>query len=239
MIRPFTCLAVLLAAGSGLYLYSEKHRTTLLDQRIDKVVSDTDAIRARTSMLQAEWALLNQPDRLGALAARFLPALQPIAPSQFVQLADLDRHLPPIGAPAAPPAPAAAPNAGPAAPAPAATPDAPLLLSAATARPPDHAVREALADPAAAEPTSHPTAPRHPPRSHRTTLLASLPARPEATEAPPVRHLVSYARPAPMLASAWSRPRLVADARPAPAFTGSALGMAHDAMAPPMAAPVR
>ena len=105
MIRPFTCLAVLLAAGSGLYLYTEKHRTTLLDERIDKVVSDTGLIRARTSMLQAEWALLNQPDRLGTLAGKFLPTLQPIAPGQFVQIADLDRRLPAIRPPpsAAPP----------------------------------------------------------------------------------------------------------------------------------------
>ena len=104
MIRPFTCLSVLLAAGSGLYLYSEKHRTTLLDDKIRVVVEDTHRIEDRTSMLRAEWALLNQPDRLQTLATKFLPALAPIAPTQFVQLAELDRHLPPVGPPPAPPA---------------------------------------------------------------------------------------------------------------------------------------
>lgn len=102
MIRPFTAVCVLLAAGSGLYLYTEKHRTTMLDQQISQIVQSTQHIRERTSMLRAEWALLNQPDRLQSLAGRFLPELHPMAPAQFVQMAALAQHLPEI----APPAPA-------------------------------------------------------------------------------------------------------------------------------------
>ncbi|MGI4748603.1 MAG: cell division protein FtsL [Janthinobacterium lividum] len=112
MIRPFTCVCALLAGTSGLYLYSEKHRTTLLDQQISKIVADTQATRERTAMLRAEWELLNQPDRLGALATRFLPQLQPMAPTQFVQLASLDKRLPAPG-PETPPHPILTPETAP------------------------------------------------------------------------------------------------------------------------------
>ena len=106
MIRPFTAVCVLLAAGSGLYLYTEKHRTTLLDQQISQIIQHTQQVREHTAMLRAEWALLNQPDRLQSLAGRFLPGLHPMAPAQFVQMASLAQHLPEIAAPVAPPAPA-------------------------------------------------------------------------------------------------------------------------------------
>ncbi len=134
MIRPFTCVCALLAGASGLYLYSEKHQTTLLDQQISKIVSDTQQTRERTAMLRAEWALLNQPDRLQGLATRFLPQLQAMAPTQFVQLASLDKRLPAPG-PETPPHPIATPATAPGligAP-PSATPDV------AASPTPDHA----------------------------------------------------------------------------------------------------
>ncbi len=112
MIRPLTCVCAILAGASGLYLYSEKHRTTLLDQQISAIVSDTQHIRERTAMLRAEWALLNQPDRLQGLATRFLPQLGAMAPTQFVQMASLDRHLPAAG-PEIPPHPIATPQTAP------------------------------------------------------------------------------------------------------------------------------
>jgi hypothetical protein len=94
MIRPFTCLCLVAACGSGLYLYSEKHRTAMLDRDISNVIHATEAARARTGMLRAEWALQNEPGRLQELADKYL-ALKPMAPTQFVQLADLPAHLPP------------------------------------------------------------------------------------------------------------------------------------------------
>ena len=72
MIRPFTVLCLLAACGSGLYLYSEKHRTGLLDRDIGRVIYATEAARARTGLLRAEWALLNEPGRLQDMAGRYL-----------------------------------------------------------------------------------------------------------------------------------------------------------------------
>ncbi len=137
MIRPFTALCVLLAGSSGLYLYTEKHRTTVLDQQISKIVQDTQHIRQRTAMLRAEWALLNQPDRLHALSARFLPDLQPMMPNQFVQLSALARRLPEVAQAASVP-PSPSPHA--------------VLPTAAPARVPAGEVVLAAAGPAAAQP---------------------------------------------------------------------------------------
>ncbi len=93
MIRPVTCLCLLAAFGSGLYLYSEKHRTELLDRDIGRQIRAAETARARTGLLRAEWALLNEPGRLQDMSGRYL-ALHPMAPTQFVQLADLANHLP-------------------------------------------------------------------------------------------------------------------------------------------------
>ena len=208
MIRPFTCLTVLLAAGSGLYLYSEKHRTTLLDDRIRAVVTDTHRTEDRTSMLRAEWALLNQPDRLQTLAAKFLPRLQPMAPTQFVQAADLDKHLPAVGAPA--PAVLTPPPVVLAAQAVTAAPVAPVVPVLAVAQAPK---------PAETKPVRLARA-RHV-APHRTMVAMQRPVT-------LVHQVASFAPPAPILSGAWHAPS-------APAFAGSALGMAHMAMAPPMA----
>ena len=93
MIRPFTVVCLLTACGSGLYLYSEKHRTALLDRDIGHVIFATEAAQARTGLLRAEWALLNEPGRLQDMAGRYL-TLHPMAPTQFVPVAQLAEHLP-------------------------------------------------------------------------------------------------------------------------------------------------
>ena len=100
MIRPFTCLCLLAAFGSGLYLYSEKHRTAMLDREISRVARATQDARQRTGLLRAEWALLNEPGRLQQMAERYL-TLKTMAPTQFVQLAELSSRLPaPMAQPA-------------------------------------------------------------------------------------------------------------------------------------------
>ena len=158
-------------------------------------------------MLRAEWALLNQPDRLQTLAAKFLPQLQPMAPTQFVQVAELDKHLPSEGppremyGPPAPPALTAAPVTG-----------APILLSSAV-----------IKAPAPKPPVVHVAARvRHAPVPRRT-LYADASRTPITQSL--VRPVMAYA-PAPVFSGAW---------HPAAPFSGSALGMAHSSLPPPMA----
>ena len=98
MTKPLTWLCLFLALGSGLFLYQTKHRAQLLDREIAQVMRAADAARARSGVLQAEYQLLSDPQRLGVLATAHL-SLRPTAPSQFSTWADLERRLPPVGLP--------------------------------------------------------------------------------------------------------------------------------------------
>ncbi|MBR2124388.1 MAG: hypothetical protein IJ934_04345 [Acetobacter sp.] len=94
IIRPFTCFCAALAIASGFFLYTKKHQTTLLDQKISDIVHDTKQLQAQTAVLRTEWTLENQPERLEQLAHRYTPYLQTMNPSQFVRITDLEDHLP-------------------------------------------------------------------------------------------------------------------------------------------------
>ena len=214
MIRPLTFICLMAAFGSGLYLYSEKHKAILLDREIGRTIHGTEAARARTSMLREEWAMLNDPSRLQDMADKYL-ALKTMAPGQFVQLADLSTRLP---APVAP-APAGATDdnaadetaAAPEAPAPETpVPDMPAVV--AKIEPPHAApVHVALKQVARAAPKKQPhpaaladrEAPYHDgPLAHGTPLpLAGMPqagARVMSAMARPMR--LAAARPAVMTA---------------------------------------
>lgn len=129
MIRPFTALCLLMAGGSGLYLYQAKHQSQMLDREIARVVHQADTTRERAGVLRAEYALLNDPERLGDLAQANLPSLKTTAPTQFTTWNDFEKRLPAVGAPPAEPAPL--------------EPDAPVIASAS---------------PATGEDAGHPTA---------------------------------------------------------------------------------
>ncbi|MUG04874.1 hypothetical protein GM556_04860 [Bombella sp. ESL0378] len=96
MIRFATLLCAAMAAGSGLFLYTKKHETLVLNQDIRKTVEETRRVQQETAILRTQWALLNQPDRLSALSQRVLPQLRQVEPTQFVQLANLRERLPAI-----------------------------------------------------------------------------------------------------------------------------------------------
>ncbi|GAA4503004.1 cell division protein FtsL [Gluconacetobacter tumulicola] len=202
MMRSFTVLCAVMAGLSGLFLYSKKHQTTLLDHQIAQIVGDTQHIREQTAMLRAEWALLNQPDRLGSLSARFLPDMHPMAPTQFIQMATLAERLP---APGSRPLAAVDPRAhlddslASHAPAPADSPAAPPTPMAAASVPPApaHVAQPPMVVAAAVQ---------HPLATHHLSVADSTPAvaRPErpimmaqAAIEPAVAHV---AAPKPRLA---------------------------------------
>ncbi len=209
MIRPITCICFLLACGSGLYLYQAKHRVQLLDRQIEDTVQAADKLREQSRVLHAEWTLLNDPQRLQALADQFL-TLKTVQPGQFVSMADLDSRLPPVPPPeTAPPAPVAQPSVPVA--------ESPSLPPAQPGTTPTPAVVAAAPAPAPQpRPPEHRSAP--PPPQH--PVLAD--ARPEPRLIRPVMANVA--------------PRSVLP-QPAP-FTGSALGMARTAAPLPQPTPV-
>lgn len=161
MIKPFTCICLVLAAGSGLYLYQVKQRAFALDAQLRSTFHGIDVAREKTRMLRADWALMNDPERLQSLANQYL-TLQPMAPAQLMTLDQLAVALP---APVAPGAatPAVSPETtAPAAPAPGMTDPThgvPMASAAPVAGATDQAVallQPATPAPAPAVPASAP-----------------------------------------------------------------------------------
>ncbi|GBR70637.1 cell division protein FtsL [Gluconobacter kanchanaburiensis] len=258
MIRPLTVACAVLAAGSGLFLYTKKHETTVLDQKITKIVQETQRVRGQTAMLRTEWALLNQPDRLNTLAARFVPALHPMEPDQFIRMVSLEAHLPAPGSKAQPADPReglheVVNRAAEAA-------HLPLPAPAIVSHTPSQTTPVAVPHPLVVAAVSHPAATTRaaapqPHVSHSRpadTQIASATLRSVATStharsdsAASVR-LVSYheSHPAPLMVAAWhpqtvhtthSTASHVLDERPHTHHTSlSALGSVNDALPAPV-----
>lgn len=263
MIRTVTCLAVALACGSGLYLYQSKHRVKVVDDQIAQTVKATEALRAQTRMLSAEWTLLNDPERLRQLANQYL-TLQTVSPSQFTSLADLNGRLPPPVQPGPPP------DTGGATPVPVASDgsggpgptgedagkpaDAKLAeASSAAVSPKDATPKDAVPAGPVASPITRRIAATAPAEAPRPTDRRVLVPRP--TPSPP--RLVADAQrplvqrgPAQRETGVRSTDRRLAEARPfipVPRVLasrpmgqagGSLLGMAHDMASPPMPMPL-
>ena len=218
MIRPVTLISFVAFIGSGLYLYQVKHQAQLVDRQIHKVQEATEAARARAGVLRAEYALLNDPDRLAELATAYVPDLKPTQPVQWSSMAEIERRLPPVGGPTAEPAPLEPDAPAHAEPPPmAARADPVPVARAAPARPPARPAQAVAAAPPAAGP--------------QPIAAASLPepaATPHAAPAP-----VVAARPAPRPAAVVARaqqPPPTRNASPAP------VSLAH---ANPVAPPVQ
>lgn len=265
MIRPLTLVTLCAAAGAGLYLYQVKHSVSELDRQLRDINRRTEQARERTQVLRAEWALLNEPDRLRQVAQRYL-TLEPMTPTQFVRLSDMERRLPAARQFAGAPslfAPTEPPGDGAAAPMAIATaqprerPAAAMVVAAAaapviaatSATPPAAAPMTATAPAAAPAPapavvpapaTIQPVAP---------VVAAAEPPRPEpaARRSPPApRVAAATPRPAPAVQpaihvqrrpSAPPRAQTVAANIPAPTVTSS-LGMSALGGAAALAPPV-
>lgn len=239
--RPFTCCCAVLAIASGFFLYTKKHQTTLLDQQISKIVSDTERVRSQTAMLRTEWALENQPERLNRLAEHHLVGLHTMDPSQFVRMADLSARLPaptvktPAQDPRAGMTAATLASAQPTAPVTAAHPAVVAVADAKPARPAPHHDRSVEGDEAptpraavtVAEETPARTAPVIRPVVHHDR--APRPALDDADDATvrtaqltapvPATRPVAPRRAATQMADAAETPQPVRHAQTAPAPT--------------------
>ncbi|QXM25549.1 hypothetical protein KO353_04870 [Elioraea tepida] len=99
MLRPATLLWFAVAIAVGLVLYNVKHEVQGLERRLVELNRAIATTRERIHVLEAEWSLLNEPERLRALASRHLE-LEPMRPAQFVDqavIASLPAALPRSG----------------------------------------------------------------------------------------------------------------------------------------------
>jgi hypothetical protein len=204
MIRPLTLVSLIVAAGAGLHLYQVKHSVSVLDRELREVNRQTELVRERTQILRAEWALLNEPDRLRQVAQRHL-ALEPMAPAQFIREAELERRLPNARPFAGPPSLFGPPEL------PSSVPEALMVPSPVAAAPAPPAPTRPELPPRQAQPES-------PPRVSAAVTPPPAP-RPAQPPAPP--------RVTPALHVAPAAP-------PPPAVVTSALGGAGAALPPPV-----
>jgi hypothetical protein len=216
MIRPFTCVCLILAAGSGLYLYQVKQRAFALDAELRGTFHAIDVARDRTRMLRADWALMNDPERLQALATQYLQ-LQPMAPSQLMTMDQLAAALP---APIPPGSvPAAAPDASKSTPAIDPTQGMPMAAAAPRVLPHTSPAPEvALLQPVSPAPPDPPALAVPPPPSVAATAPAPVftpePAAPEpAVPQPPAPQALA---PLPAAIAIAPLPKIVAAPAPKP-----------------------
>lgn len=207
MIRPLTLITLCAAAGAGLYLYQVKHSVSELDRELRDINRRTEQARERTQVLRAEWAMLNEPDRLRQVAQRYLP-LDAMMPTQFVRLSEIERRLPNARQFAGPPSlftPAEPAGDGSATMMAIATAQ-PRALPAATLAAAAAAV--ATSEPAAA-PARAPVAPTPAPVAAAPMMAAIEPARVEPPRVEPAR------TPPPAAPRAAAPARVAAAVQPA------------------------
>lgn len=101
MIRLSTILWTLAVVIAGYAMFQVKFHVAKLDDGLAKLNRQIATTREETRVLDAEWTLLDDPQRLDRLNGVSLK-LQPIAPAQIVQPAQLDQ-IPLRNAPAAVP----------------------------------------------------------------------------------------------------------------------------------------
>ena len=97
IFRPLSLCTFLAAAFAGLHLYQSKHEVALLDRELRGIARQIDEANDRSQALQAEWAWLNEPERLRGVAQRHLQ-LEPMQPTQFLRLNEAERRLPQLAA---------------------------------------------------------------------------------------------------------------------------------------------
>jgi hypothetical protein len=82
MIRLSTILWLLAVMAAGYAMFQVKYQVGLLEDRLAQLNHDIAASREETRVLDAEWSLLSDPQRLDRLNKTFLH-LTPVATAQI------------------------------------------------------------------------------------------------------------------------------------------------------------
>src|SRR5437763_6478675 len=84
MVRMLNILAIVSLISSAIYAYTIKYETIFHAETIAKLKYEIRAEQDKINILRAEWTHLTRPERVQALAAKFLD-LRPIALNQIVK----------------------------------------------------------------------------------------------------------------------------------------------------------
>ncbi len=84
-------VAAIVLSGLVYWAYGESYKTQVALEQRDEVQRKIGITQARLSVLRAEWAYLNRPDRLRELAQHNFEklALQPLRPNQFGRIEEV------------------------------------------------------------------------------------------------------------------------------------------------------
>lgn len=93
MHKLLNLLLVTAVLVSGFILYSLEHETRGLERQAAKYQRGIAEEIENMRLLNAEWSSLTRPDRLRALAERFL-GLSTLKAQQIVKLDDISNHVP-------------------------------------------------------------------------------------------------------------------------------------------------
>lgn len=93
MVRFLNLVAVLALVGAAIYAYSIKYETIYHAERIVKLKHDIKSRQDEIATLRAEWAHLTRPERIQALADKFLD-LQPLALRQIISASAVPERAP-------------------------------------------------------------------------------------------------------------------------------------------------
>jgi cell division protein FtsL len=264
MIHPLTLVTFAAFLGSGLYVFQTKEQVRKLDQELRTIRMETEAQRAQTQTLSAEWARLNDQDRLRQMAAAHLRHMQPMEPMQFQRIEDAQRRMPQAVAFAPVPSGFQRRADAPSAPgevlvftvasqrreaepalAMAAPPAPPAAPAAAPVVAPPPPAAPAVANPAPTPALAPiPVAMAQPPRPAEAPRPAPRP-RPEVAALPPIAGPASAPaprpQPAPVAQAPVTQPRPAPVAPPVrtalhvqPASSGSMLGIGAGSLPPPV-----
>jgi cell division protein FtsL len=97
MIRILNILAIAALIGSAIYAYTIKYDTIFHAETIVKLQHEIKREEDTIGMLRAEWAHLTRPERIQALADKFLD-LQAVALNQIVRADSLPGKAPRVDA---------------------------------------------------------------------------------------------------------------------------------------------
>jgi hypothetical protein len=90
------CLSVAATVMLGVWAYREGYETRAASRAVAELEREIGARHRELSMLRAEWAYLNRPDRLRALAEMNFErlGLTPLAPDHFATIETVGYPLP-------------------------------------------------------------------------------------------------------------------------------------------------
>ncbi|WP_422074530.1 cell division protein FtsL [Tranquillimonas rosea] len=91
-------LSALAVMGLAFWAYHENYKTQAALAEVERLQDDIAENRETLSILKAEWAYLNRPDRLRDLADLNFERLElmPLAPEQFGRVEEIAYPAPPV-----------------------------------------------------------------------------------------------------------------------------------------------